>query len=276
MATSRATSSRVRQGISCPGPGRTNDRRRVLFSFPCRPSNASVHCASPSLSNLQVGPIDVPVMVRPGSFVCPARDAGLPVIRSIDEVVRRFPKGIPELDPVEDMKITEKGFAKLLRQIESAETDLAAHPYHDSAVKDDPDMRAQWDAFIKKRAADKDISILKKEVENLSKTSLFASNFKAMKRVLRRLGFITKENVVDTKGRVACCISTADELLATELIFSGVFNELSTEHVVALVSCLVYTEKVCCHGYVCRKRLLMWNAVRVTRTCTWKSRLLRR
>ncbi|XXQ38758.1 Helicase ATP-binding domain-containing protein [Plasmodiophora brassicae] len=172
-----------------------------------------------------------------------ARDAGLPVIRSIDEVVRRFPKGIPELDPVEDMKITEKGFAKLLRQIESAETDLAAHPYHDSAVKDDPDMRAQWDAFIKKRAADKDISILKKEVENLSKTSLFASNFKAMKRVLRRLGFITKENVVDTKGRVACCISTADELLATELIFSGVFNELSTEHVVALVSCLVYTEK---------------------------------
>ena len=65
-----------------------------------------------------------------------------------------------------------------------------------------------------------------------------------MKRVLRRLGFITSENVVDVKGRVACCISTADELLATELIFSGVLNELTNDQLVALLSCLVYAEKV--------------------------------
>ena len=34
-----------------------------------------------------------------------------------------------------------------------------------------------------------------------------------------------------------------DELLATELIFAGVFNEIEPEQLVALLSCLVYNDK---------------------------------
>jgi len=66
---------------------------------------------------------------------------------------------------------------------------------------------------------------------------------KSMKRVLRRLGHTTADNVIDLKGRVACEISTGDELLATELIFSGVFNDLTPEQIAALCSCLVFEEK---------------------------------
>ena len=47
------------------------------------------------------------------------------------------------------------------------------------------------------------------------------------------------------KGRVACEISTGDELLLTELIFNGVFNTLPPEHCAGLLSCFVFTEKVC-------------------------------
>jgi ATP-dependent RNA helicase DOB1 len=65
-----------------------------------------------------------------------------------------------------------------------------------------------------------------------------------MKRVLRRLGHVSAaDNVVQTKGRVACEVNTADELLVTELIFNGVFNELSVPQAAALLSCLVYNEK---------------------------------
>lgn len=46
------------------------------------------------------------------------------------------------------------------------------------------------------------------------------------------------------KGRVACEISTGDELLLTEMIFGGVFNTLEPEHVAALLSCFVFQEKV--------------------------------
>lgn len=86
---------------------------------------------------------------------------------------------------------------------------------------------------------------------------------KRMKRVLRRLGLTNADNVVELKvrpdlarallaccdalrrlqGRVACEISTADELVVTELIFNGVFNDLTMEQTVALASCLVHDEK---------------------------------
>ena len=67
---------------------------------------------------------------------------------------------------------------------------------------------------------------------------------KARKRVLRRLGFTSSADIVDMKGRVACEISTGDELLLTELIFNGVFNGLAPEMCAGLLSCFVFTEKV--------------------------------
>ena len=36
-----------------------------------------------------------------------------------------------------------------------------------------------------------------------------------------------------------------EELLLTELIFNGAFNDLSVEQAVALLSCFVFQEKVC-------------------------------
>eukprot|EP00798_Chlamydomonas_sp_ICE-L_P030823 gene30823-35859_t len=45
------------------------------------------------------------------------------------------------------------------------------------------------------------------------------------------------------KGRAACEIDTADELLTTELLFNGILNNLDKHQLVALVSCLVPVEK---------------------------------
>lgn len=66
---------------------------------------------------------------------------------------------------------------------------------------------------------------------------------KSMKRVLRRLGYIDKEDIVLTKGKVACIISACDEILITEIMFSGIFNELEPENLASLISALVFDER---------------------------------
>lgn len=68
----------------------------------------------------------------------------------------------------------------------------------------------------------------------------FPSQMRKKKRVLRRLGYCDSDGVIQLKGRVACEINTCDELVVTELIFSGVFNELTPEQSAALSSCLVH------------------------------------
>jgi superfamily II RNA helicase len=45
--------------------------------------------------------------------------------------------------------------------------------------------------------------------------------------LLPRLQFCSADDVIELKGRVACEISSGDELLLTEMIFNGVFNDLS-------------------------------------------------
>lgn len=63
-----------------------------------------------------------------------------------------------------------------------------------------------------------------------SQSLVMRDSLKKMKRVLRRLGHVNAENVVLTKGRVTCEVNSADELLVTELIFSGAFNDLDAGH----------------------------------------------
>lgn len=72
---------------------------------------------------------------------------------------------------------------------------------------------------------------------------ILKDDLKSMKRVLRRLGFTNSDDVVEVKGRVACEINAGDELVLTELIFQGLFNDLEVDHTVALLSCFAFEEK---------------------------------
>ena len=45
------------------------------------------------------------------------------------------------------------------------------------------------------------------------------------------------------KGRIACELSSADELLLTEMVFNGLFNDLSAEQSAAILSCFVFDER---------------------------------
>lgn len=86
------------------------------------------------------------------------------------------------------------------------------------------------------------IKNVKKDIANaLSVIQL--DELKSRKRVLRRIGFIDDADVVQLKARVACEISTGDELVLSELLFNRFFNELTPEQCAACLSCFIFEEK---------------------------------
>lgn len=76
-----------------------------------------------------------------------------------------------------------------------------------------------------------------------AKSILQMDELKCRKRVLRRLAYCTVSDVIELKGRVACELNGADELLMTEMIFNGLFNSLSVPQMTALISCFVCDDK---------------------------------
>eukprot|EP00455_Lapot_gusevi_P000432 TRINITY_DN1019_c0_g2_i4.p1 TRINITY_DN1019_c0_g2~~TRINITY_DN1019_c0_g2_i4.p1 ORF type:complete len:319 (+),score=80.01 TRINITY_DN1019_c0_g2_i4:154-1110(+) len=158
--------------------------------------------------------------------------------KALKEVMKRFSEGVPLLDPIEDMKIKDESFLKLIRKVELLEDRLMSNP-----IVNNPNLKDLYAKYEKKTQLQLSINELQAQIRNLSANVIHKNSLKCMKRVLRRLGHVSSSNVIELKGRVACEISTADELLATELLFNGTFNELNVEQAVALVSCLVCTEK---------------------------------
>jgi ATP-dependent RNA helicase DOB1 len=113
-----------------------------------------------------------------------------------------------------------------------------------SPLHKDPRLPDLYTLYSRKVQHRERIRGLKKRIQ-ATHDVLQMEELKCRKRVLRRLGFLTSSDIVDMKGRVACEISSGDELLLTELIFNGVFNTLLPEQCAALLSCFVFTEKVC-------------------------------
>ncbi|KAG0652279.1 ATP-dependent RNA helicase [Hyphodiscus hymeniophilus] len=161
------------------------------------------------------------------------------VRKSLSEVKRRFPDGIAILDPIENMGITDDSFKKLLRKIEVLESRLISNPLHNS-----PRLAELYNMYALKINIGQKIKEKKKAI-TAALSIMQLDELKSRKRVLRRLGFINDQEVVELKARVACEISTGDghELLLSELLFNRFFNELSPEMCAAVLSCFIFEEK---------------------------------
>ncbi|XP_010174530.1 exosome RNA helicase MTR4-like, partial [Antrostomus carolinensis] len=158
------------------------------------------------------------------------------VLKSIQEVQKRFPDGVPLLDPIDDMGIKDQGLKKVIQKVEAFEHRMYSHPLHN-----DPNLETVYKLCEKKAQIAMDIKAAKRELKK-ARTVLQMDELKCRKRVLRRLGFATSSDVIEMKGRVACEISSADELLLTEMMFNGLFSDLSAEQATALLSCFVFQE----------------------------------
>lgn len=68
-------------------------------------------------------------------------------------------------------------------------------------------------------------------------------DYESRVQVLKRLRFIDDNSTVLLKGRVACEINSANELILTELILENILKDYTPEEVVALLSIFVFVEK---------------------------------
>lgn len=79
------------------------------------------------------------------------------------------------------------------------------------------DSEAQFD---RKNELKGEIKTLETSIREASEM-IMRADLVNMKRVMRRLDLADKNDVPTLKGKVACSISATDEILITELLFSG-------------------------------------------------------
>eukprot|EP00117_Sycon_ciliatum_P021441 scpid29947/ scgid18789/ Superkiller viralicidic activity 2-like 2; ATP-dependent helicase SKIV2L2 len=159
------------------------------------------------------------------------------VLKSIQDVLEQFPKGLPLLDPADDMQIKDNSFQHLIKKYDTLKDRIRSHP-----LRKHKDLDTLYAKCKDKMDVLERVKSLQKEIKR-AQTILQMGELKNMKRVLRRLGYASASDVIEVKGRVACEISSCDELVLTELLFNGAFSELSAEQVTALLSCFVYDER---------------------------------
>ncbi|GMY35165.1 DExH-box ATP-dependent RNA helicase DExH10 [Fagus crenata] len=183
----------------------------------------------PLISALSKLMISIPSDLRP-------LEARQSILLALQELKSRFPQGLPKLNPVKDMGIEDPEIVELVNQIEELERKLYAHPLHKS--QDVHQMRS----FQRKAEVNHEIQQLKSKMRD-SQLQKFRDELKNRSRVLKKLGHIDADCVVQLKGRAACLIDTGDELLVTELMFNGTFNDLDHHQIAALASCFIPGDK---------------------------------
>ncbi|KAH9696654.1 DExH-box ATP-dependent RNA helicase DExH9 [Citrus sinensis] len=159
------------------------------------------------------------------------------MLKSTSEFLARNASGLP-LDPEANMGIRSSSYQKLVRRIEALESLFDKHE-----ISKSPLIEQKLKVLHMKQELTAKIKSIKRQMRSSTELA-FKDELKARKRVLRRLGYATSDDVVELKGKVACEISSAEELTLTELIFNGVLKDVKVEEMVSLLSCFVWQEKL--------------------------------
>ncbi|KAJ9123584.1 hypothetical protein QFC24_003800 [Naganishia onofrii] len=245
----------IKGNRSRPADVREQDDYVVMVMLNCamqsrvdnKNKSEAIHSIQPAFSDDSGEPIVVPVLLSCIHAISHIRVflgkdlRSLPsrkdAWKGIMQVKKKYPGGIPHLDPKENMGITDERFVKLVEKISKLEKKLGSLP-----ITSSPELPKLYDAYFEYVSLKTKIKDVKKRITAVQNV-LQLDELKNRKRVLRRLGFTSAEDIIETKGRVACEISTGDELMLTEMIFSGLFNDLTPAQCAAICSCFVFDEK---------------------------------
>ncbi|KAH9588600.1 DEAD/DEAH box helicase domain [Trypanosoma melophagium] len=158
------------------------------------------------------------------------------MVQTLAKLHRQYGDEVPLLTS-EEMGVNDPKYAKLETQIERLEAQLKGNELVQNPTKE---LEESFKTFKKRDALEKELNDVREELNQVTR-AIFSEELKQMMRVLRRMDYIDKDNIILRKARVACEITTTDEneLLLTELLFKGVLNSMETEMIVALMSCLV-------------------------------------
>jgi ATP-dependent RNA helicase DOB1 len=135
------------------------------------------------------------------------------------------------------MDVKSNEMLSCIKQYSTLQTRINDHP-----LTKDNQLLYLYEQYEHKANIERQVLEAKNELKK-AQSLLQIGDLKKYKRILRRLGYCNSADIIDLKGRVACEIDTGDELVTTELLFNGVFNDLTVSQACALLSCFVFQEK---------------------------------
>ncbi|KAF4143254.1 DSHCT domain-containing protein [Phytophthora infestans] len=144
---------------------------------------------------------------------------------------------IPYVDLMRELKVNDLEVATGYTQWQQLYSLVVSHP----CATDSPSVSRVMKKVDKMFKLQAYLVRMTRQLSNDS-LSLFP-DFQQRLSVLKRLGYISDDGVVQVKGRVACEINTCEELVLTEMIFENVLATLEPEEIVAVLSALIFQEK---------------------------------
>jgi len=155
-------------------------------------------------------------------------------------IVESNPDGLPAVDPVADLRIQDLDLVQDVRRFQYLAKSLPTFScIHDTMFEENFKQLRENTSI---RNEHRQLKLLLSD-DNLA----LLPEYQQRVKVLRSLGYVDKDGVVQLKGRVACELTTAagHELLLTELIFDNAFADLQPAEVASLLSCFVFQTSRC-------------------------------
>lgn len=140
------------------------------------------------------------------------------------------------VDAVRDLKLNELDVVETYMRRQVAVLQMAQFECHRC-----PKLPEQYALIHHQHKLKQRISRLQFEMSDASLQQM--PEYHQRMEVLKHMGYVDQERVVQMKGRVMCELNSCDELLGSEMIFAGVLGELDADEAVALLSALIFQEK---------------------------------
>ena len=200
--------------------------------------------------------VGLPADLRPPA----PRAAALATLACLEARYAATPGGIPTLDPVADAGVDDPPVLQAAARLREVEARLRAAAAGDASLAAALAGPALASSAARAAALASRSAALTAAMRD-SQLKLYRAEARRRLGVLRALGHLEASGegeeegggggggppalsaVLTLKGRAACEIDAADELLAAELMFNGVFGGLDPPRLAALASCLVPVEK---------------------------------
>ncbi|XP_077238807.1 RNA helicase, ATP-dependent, SK12/DOB1 protein isoform X2 [Tasmannia lanceolata] len=142
----------------------------------------------------------------------------------------------PALDPVKDLKLKEVNLVEEYHTWNSLLQKMAQNKCH-GCIK----LQEHMMLLKEQSRHTEEVNALKYQMSDEALQQM--PDFQGRIDVLREIGCIDDDLVVQIKGRVACEMNSGEELISTECLFENQLDDLEPAEAVALMSALVFQQK---------------------------------
>ncbi|KAH9626614.1 hypothetical protein KSS87_005465 [Heliosperma pusillum] len=159
--------------------------------------------------------------------------------KTVQQILDLIPNGNkypPALDPVKDLKLKNMDLVASYYKWNKLLEEMAENKCH-GCIKLDEHMKSVKEIFKHRDEVD----MLKFQMSDEALQQM--PDFQGRIDVLKKVGCIDDDLVVQIKGRVACEMNSGEELICTECLFENQMGDLEPEEAVAVMSAFVFQQK---------------------------------